>query len=226
MAGLFIAGTNTEVGKTYVATLIAKALVAAGHSVGVYKPAASGCHREGDELVAEDAELLWQAAGEPGTLEQVCPQRFELPVAPPQAARVEGRQVDRQLLRTGIECWRERSEIVLVEGAGGLMSPLSDTDYNIDLASEFGFPLLLVSANELGTINATLQSLITAKARASSLPVTGIVLNQPSERDDHSLATNAEEIAARTEVPILACVGYGEQRFTQEIDWASLAQLG
>ena len=69
------------------------------------------------------------------------------------------RRVDPQLLRDGIEFWRETSDIVLVEGAGGLMSPMSDDDYNADLAAEFGYPLVVVAANELGTINATLQTL-------------------------------------------------------------------
>ena len=68
----------------------------------------------------------------------------------------------RQQLRSGIDFWRETSDVVLVEGAGGLMSPISDDDYNADLAAEFGYPLLVVAANELGTINATLQTLITA----------------------------------------------------------------
>ena len=90
MSGLFVAGTSTEVGKTYVAALIARALVASGWRVGVYKPVASGCRREGERLFAEDAEMLWEAAGKPGDLQRVCPQRFELPVAPPQAARAEG----------------------------------------------------------------------------------------------------------------------------------------
>ena len=65
----------------------------------------------------------------------------------------------RDLLRSGLEFWRESSDVVLVEGAGGLMSPVSDDDYNADLADEFGYPLVVVAANVLGTINATLQTL-------------------------------------------------------------------
>ena len=87
--GLFITGTDTEVGKTRVTAMIARSLVAAGYRVGVYKPAASGCRREGDELIADDAVALWEAAGRPATLEQVCPQRFEAPLAPHLAAREE-----------------------------------------------------------------------------------------------------------------------------------------
>ena len=80
--GLFITGTDTGVGKTYVAALIARSLAAAGHRVGVYKPAASGCVRGQGRLVSADAAALWEAAGRAGNLEHVCPQRFAAPFAP------------------------------------------------------------------------------------------------------------------------------------------------
>ena len=222
--GLFITGTSTEVGKTHVAAMIARALVAEGRRVGVYKPVASGCHEAAGQRVADDAVQLWKAAGRPGTLEQVCPQRFLAPLAPPRAAAAEGRHVDAALLRSGLDYWRSTSDVVLVEGAGGLMSPLSDEDYNIDLAAEFGFPLLIVAANELGVINATLQTLITARAKAPRLLIAGIVLNQAAPREDNaSLATNAEELAARCEAPLLATVNYGQADFSETIDWFQLA---
>ncbi len=155
-AGLFITGTDTNVGKTYVGALIARALKAAGRRVGVYKPVASGCHREGDRLISDDALLLWCAAGEPGELDRVCPQCFQAPLAPHLAARAEGKEIDRKLLRDGLDYWRARSDIVLVEGAGGLLSPLGDKEYVADLARDFGFPLVVVARNALGTINHTL----------------------------------------------------------------------
>src|SRR5262245_13092470 len=74
--GLFVVGTDTGVGKTYVAARIVAALAEEGLRVGVYKPAASSCRRIGRALVSDDAVALWRAAGEPGTLKAVCPQRF------------------------------------------------------------------------------------------------------------------------------------------------------
>ncbi len=162
--GLFITGTDTGVGKTYVGTLIARSLVTGGRRVGVYKPAASGCRRESERLVSDDAVALWNAAGRPGDLDHVCPQRFVAPLAPHLAAREEGKQLDANLLRRGLEYWRGRAEIILVEGVGGLMSPLGEDQYVADLAEEFGFPLVVVSRNVLGTINQTLQTLIAAAA--------------------------------------------------------------
>jgi dethiobiotin synthetase len=223
-SGLFIAGTNTEVGKTHVAAMIARELVQGGHRVGVYKPAASGCREAAEGLIADDALTLWEAAGRPLTLEQVCPQRFRAPLAPPRAALLEGRRVDATLLRTGLDPWLATSDVVIIEGAGGLMSPLSDADYNIDLAAAFGFPLVIVAANELGVINATLQTLITARARAPHLPIAGVILNQATSRpDDASLASNAEELAARCDAPLLAIVAHGGNAFDRQIDWFDIA---
>ncbi len=221
--GLFITGTDTEIGKTYVTSLIAKTLCAAGRQVGVYKPAASGCREEGGRLVAEDAAALWEAAGRPGSLDEVCPQVFAAPMAPHLAARAEDKELDADLLRRGIDVWLDRSDIVLVEGAGGLMSPMSDDEYVADLAHDFGFPLVVVSANRLGTINQTLQTLITAATFRDGLDVAGIVLNHPTApTDDVSLGSNRDEIAARAVAPLLAEIQWQQNEFTDPIDWLSL----
>jgi dethiobiotin synthetase len=224
--GLFITGTDTGVGKTYVAAMIARALTAGGCRVGIYKPAASDCRRENGQLVSDDAVTLWNAAGRPGDLEHVCPQRFAAPLAPHLAARMEGKQLDSDRLRRGIEYWQDRSEIILVEGAGGLMSPMGDELYVADLAEEFGFPLVVVSRNVLGTINHTLQTLITAAVFREGLPIAGVVLNHPASptADDASLSTNRAELAARCVPPILAEVGWNVDHFDAPVHWAALAR--
>ena len=106
---LFFAGTDTDVGKTYVASLAARVIVANGINLGVYKPVASGCHTEQGQLIAEDAVSLWKAAGQPLSLEQVCPQRFKAPLAPPEAAALEKTQVDAEKIRDGIKIWEQNS---------------------------------------------------------------------------------------------------------------------
>jgi len=199
---MFIVGTDTDVGKTYVASIIARQLHAAGHRVGVYKPVASGCRAEGGQLVSDDAVALWNAAGQPGTLDEVCPQRFRAPLAPNVAARVEGKAVDDAQLRAGLEVWRKRSEVVVVEGAGGWFSPLSDRTLVSDLAEEFGYPVVIVARNALGTINHTLLTIAAVRA-STKLAIAAVVLNRVSEATDGSEATNREELAKRTDVPIL-----------------------
>lgn len=226
--GFFITGTNTGVGKTFVGAMIAKQLVAQGHRVGVYKSVESGCRRAGQPgdstLIAADAQTLWDAASRPGELAQVCPQRFEAALAPPQAAELEGKRVDAPLLRSGIEYWQATSDIVLAEGAGGLMSPLSEDDYNADLAADLGLPLLIVAANELGVINATLQTILAARSVAPKLPIAGVILNQTATLpDDESISRNAEQLRKHSDVPLLATVSLGQTKFANAPNWLELA---
>jgi dethiobiotin synthetase len=225
--GLFITGTGTGVGKTYVAALIARALRAAGRRVGVYKPAASDCRPDArGRLVSHDAWTLWQAIGREGQLDRVCPQSFVAPLAPHLAARAEGGELDAYKLRSGLDYWRSHSEIILVEGSGGLMSPLGDEEYVADLAHDFGFPLIVVTRNVLGTINATLQTLIAAAAFREGLPVAGVVLNHPSPSSaaDPSQASNREELARRCRPPLLAEVAFGAAGLDAGVDWFGLAR--
>jgi len=222
--GLFITGTNTGVGKTYVACLIARTLAAEGRRVGVYKPIASGCLRSGGELISPDAISLWEAAGRPGQRDRVCPQQFEAPLAPHRAARAEGKQVDRELLYRGIEFWHDLAEIVLIEGAGGLLSPVDEDLYNADLANEFGYPLIVVAANALGVINQTLQTLVTAATFRDGLEVAGVVLNDIGPPgDDVSRDSNPGELKARCVPPVLAHVKWQAGDFESIMDWKKIA---
>ena len=223
--GLFITGTDTGVGKTQVAAMIARGLNSAGFRVGVYKPAASGCRCEGDRLFAEDAERLWQAAGRPGDFAAVCPQYFRAPLAPHLAACAEQKRIDPERLRSGVDYWRNRSDVVLVEGAGGLMSPLSEQLYNADLVADLGYPLVVVAPNVLGTINATLQTLITARTYRKRIDVAGIVLNDvcPSDQDA-SAESNRLELVRRCAVPVLTTVSWGADHFGEPVDWFRLAE--
>ncbi|MDZ4818240.1 MAG: dethiobiotin synthase [Planctomycetota bacterium] len=228
--GLFITGSDTNVGKTYITALIARQLRAAGHSVGVYKPAASGCKMIDGQLVSEDAVALWEAAGRPGELRHVCPQLFAAPLAPHLAARAEGRSIDCKLLRSGIQYWESRSEIILVEGAGGLISPIGDTEYVADLAYEFGYPLIVVVANRIGAINQALQTLIAARSFRGGLTVAGVILNEvvahagtPDQITDPSFAANGAELQLHTDVPLLAEVRAGQTSLPHGINWFDLA---
>ena len=222
--GLFIVGTDTDVGKTYVAARIAAALYHSGKKVGVYKPAASGCRQVDNNLLSDDALALWESAGRPGTLDAVCPQRFLTPLTPHLAARAEGRELDATLLRRGLDFWQRTSDIIIVEGAGGLMSPLGDHEYVADLAADFAFPLVIVVPNRIGAINAALLTITAARSRSQPLPVAGLVLNDilPPTADDPSTRSNRHELELRCGVPILAQLNYQAEQFDAHIDWARL----
>lgn len=223
--GLFVTGTDTNVGKTHVTAMIARSLTALGLKVGVYKPAASGAISKDGSLFSEDAVKLWEAAGSHGEFARVCPQVFAAPLAPHLAARAEGRRLDPLLLRAGLDYWTESSDIVLVEGAGGLMSPIGDEEYVADLAEEFGMPLVVVARNQVGAINQVLQTLIVAATFREGLPVAGVVLNTiDTVSDDPSRESNKDEIERHACSPVLAEVEYAAVEFSAPVDWLALAQ--
>lgn len=229
MRGLFITGTDTGVGKTHIACEIVRELRAAGHRVGAFKPACSGAVIGSNSQPSwDDVERLRGALGRDVSDDQLCPQRFLAPLAPPVAARQETRTVDLDAIQHGLDRWRSECDIVIVEGAGGLLCPLTDERTMADLAAQFEFPLLIVARLELGTINHTLLTVEVARQRG--LPLAGIVFNEPMPpMTDHSSATNAAEVAARCDVPILAIQQFDStgwlSRFGQatQLDWWTLA---
>jgi len=224
--GLFITGTDTGVGKTYVTALIARQLSSTGKRVGVYKPVATGCRKEGRSLMSDDAQLLWEAAGRPRSRSDVCPQCFAAPLAPHRAARAENREIDSNLLREGIRVWTDSCDIVLVEGVGGLMSPLSEDEYVADLAYDFDYPLIVVAPNRLGVVNQTLLTLVGANTFREGLEVAGIVLNDlaPSDHQDASALLNIDDLAQRAIPPVLAHVRYQQSALVDDVDWFEIAK--
>lgn len=224
--GLFITGTDTGVGKTYVTALIARSLAKSGKRVGVYKPVASGCEMVEGRLFSEDAERLHSAIGGEVDIDNICPQRFAAPLAPHLAAQAEGKAVDADLLRSGISFWQDHCDIVLVEGVGGLMSPISDEDYVADLAYDFGYPLVIVAPNTLGVINQTLQTLITASTFRDGLDVAGIILNdiQVQDRDaDPSVDSNRTQLESHCVPPLLAHITWQADEIHPNVDWLGLS---
>ena len=204
---LFFAGTDTDIGKTYAAALVARMFRQEGKAVGVYKPVASGCREEGGALIAEDALELWEAAGCPRTLDAVCPQRFRAPLAPPESAAAEGRSVNEELLLSGVTSWEAESEVLIVEGVGGLFSPIADGVLNIDLVKRWGAMLIIVSANRLGAIHQSLSTC--AAASHHGVTPTGIILCDSTGASELSAASNAKQIARYCDVPILASIPFG-----------------
>lgn len=227
--GLFITGTDTGVGKTYVAAMIVREATAAGLTAGAYKPCCSGAvvGPEG-EPGWDDVDVLADALGRPVDRSRICPQRFRAPLAPPVAARQEGTTVDSDLLRAGARWWRDRVELLIVEGVGGLLCPLTEEETVADLAADLGYPLIIVARSGLGTVNHTLLTVEAARHRG--LAVAGVVLNEVSpDPSDESVETNSSEIARRGDVPVLGLLGHGEScgllrdAGRIRVDWQSLA---
>jgi dethiobiotin synthetase len=234
-SGLFVTGTDTDVGKTAVAVAIVRGLMRGGFQpglrVGVYKPVASGVPTGG--ATGSDIARLWEAAGRPLSMEAVCPQRFEAAISPPHSALVEGRRIDETLLRSGFDAWRNASDIVIVEGAGGLFSPLGETTLNVDLARDLDLPLVVVDAARLGAIGRTLA--VVRAARAEGLHVAAVVLSQiepsGSSHDDpaspQAIAIHsASDLTERLRPVPVTMLAHHATAIEPDLDWLRLARSG
>jgi dethiobiotin synthetase len=204
-SGLFITGTDTGVGKTIVTAALAIVLRRRGTDVGVMKPVATGCVRRREGLVSEDAEFLAQAADAPESLDEIAPIRLAEPLAPTVAAARAGRPLD---LEPMWAAWRRLSathEIMLVEGIGGILCPVTPAESVADLAKGFGLPLVVVARATLGTINHTAMTVEAARSRG--LEVAGIIINRyDRDLEDVAQLTAPDEIQRVTGAPVLGLV--------------------
>lgn len=172
--GIFVTGTDTGVGKTVVSAVLARLLRMRGINVGVMKPVTSGCRFENGQLVSDDALLLCRAAGI-SISDDVAPYRLQEPLAPAEAARIDGVRIDFSRIRASFDLLASSHDYVIVEGAGGLMVPLSGGLLVADLALALGLPLLVVARPGLGTINHTVLTCFAALT--IGLKVTGVIIN-------------------------------------------------
>jgi dethiobiotin synthetase len=201
MNALLVTGTDTGVGKTFVTCALATALRAKGRRVAVMKPVETGVEKE-----PADALALRAAAGDPAPLDDICPYRLRAPLAPVVAARQEGVTIDVGRLIALIARRRQGADVLLVEGAGGLLVPLEPQTTYAELAARAGLALLIVGANRLGTVN---HCALTARtASGAGLTVRGFVLSQTTKETDGSAATNAETIATLTGLRCLGVLPY------------------
>jgi dethiobiotin synthetase len=192
--GLFVTGTDTGVGKTFITAALAAQLRNRGWQVAAVKPAESGCEAGADGLIAADADAIAAAAGGWQGREARCLYRLREPVAPGVAARREGVAIDLAECIAFVKAIASQAEIVLVEGAGGWRVPLDGAGHTIaDLAKRVGLPIVVVARATLGTIN---HAVLSAEAIAhDGCELASIVLSvKPG--DDFALAmSNAEEIS-------------------------------
>jgi len=174
-AGLFITGTDTGVGKTVVACALIRGLRSRGIDAAGMKAVETGVG-EGGPL---DAIALQQAAGGGDPLDLVCPQRFPLAASPAVAAAAAGAAVDLRSIHAAFAALSARHDCVFVEGAGGLLVPLTASVCMADLARDLSLPLLVVARARLGTINHTLLTLEVARRRG--IPLAGVVISRGPE---------------------------------------------
>lgn len=203
--GLFITGTDTDVGKTVVTCAIAASLRSAGVRVGVCKPYATGCRLDREGLVSPDAEALAHFSDLRLPLATINPIRFHAALAPAVAAERETGQGDRQDLQRALKEIAHSSDVVLIEGVGGLLVPLDPQATLLDLAREIGYPVLVVTRADLGTLNHT--AMTCRLLREAGLRLAGLVINRyHADTTDLAQATNPRWLARQNETEILATI--------------------
>ena len=202
MRGLFVTGTDTGVGKTEVSCALGAGARAGGLDLGAMKPAESGVG-PGEP---SDSERLRAAAGGGDDPALVCPYRFAAPLAPAVAARLAGVEVRLEVVLEAARALSARHAALLVEGAGGLLVPLTARESYADLAVALGLPVLVVARAGLGTVNHV--ALTVEALRARRLEVAGVILNRVTAVEDPSVPHNAGEILRLTGAPVLASLPY------------------
>jgi dethiobiotin synthetase len=196
MDGIFVTGTGTEVGKTVVAAVTAHSLAAAGRSVAVFKPAVTGLDDPGEA----DHELLRRAAGSSQTDAEIAPYRYGPPASPHLAAEAAGERIEREVLLGAARAAAESAEMLVCEGVGGFLVPLS-RDYLVrDLAVDLGLPLAIAALPGLGTINHTLLTI--AAARAVGLQVAVVILTPWPDYPTDVEESNRETIGSLGDVGV------------------------
>lgn len=176
---VFLTGTGTDIGKTYISGLIVKKLAEAGKNPAYYKAAMSGNDRREDgTLIPGDALFVQKTSGISQPLEEMCPYVYENAWSPHLASRVEGNPVDLEVVRKGFLETADKYDYITMEGSGGILCPLCFDERRIqleDVIREFELSSILVADAGLGTINSVVLTAEYMKAR--SLPIKGIIFN-------------------------------------------------
>lgn len=220
MRGLFFTGTDTDVGKTVVACGVARLLRRQGVTVRVVKPVATGCPLRDGVRVSDDTLSLAEAAGD-GPPEAITPWSLGEPAAPPVAARLEGVRLRLEDLAEAVRRRASPEGLLLVEGVGGLLCPLTEREMVADLAALLGLPLVVVTRRSLGTLNHTLLTVEVARRRG--LPLAGVVVSSTRPVEGVAEATCVEELRARLDTPILAVLPYLREKAAEGIQAALAA---
>ena len=210
MKGVFVTGSNTSVGKTTIAIEIVRHM-SLTRKVKVRKPVETNCELNGQNYTPKDAIALSAACQQQEPLEKVCPYCFELEASAEMASNEGGKKLALEDLV--LACRRETDEsFVVVEGAGGLYSPIAEASLNVDLAIKLQLPLLIVIRDELGAISQALLTLEAAKK--NNLTVACVILNVVKSNN----LSNKDALVAYTETPVISFSKNNIEVFCTEVE--------
>lgn len=216
--GLFITGTGTDLGKTYIAGLIVKKLADAKQSAAYYKAAMSGNDRRADgSLIPGDALFVQKTAGISQPLEEMCPYVYEHAYSPHLASRIEGHPVQMDVVKAGYYKVCSAYDFVTMEGSGGILCPICFDEAKIqleDVIKELHLPSILIADAGLGTINSVVLTVEYMKAK--NLPVKGIIYNH-YHGNDVMEDDNIFMCEYMTGLPTLAKVKDGDTELAMDV---------
>lgn len=217
--GIFVTGTDTGVGKTVVSATIALALRQSGKRVTVMKPVQTGAGEDG----LTDIEFIQKVIGTDRLQEAVCPYRLELPLAPLVAAKLAGQLIDVDKIKSAYFDLSSSHDVVIVEGAGGLLVPITETYFMSDLASDLRLGLIIVIRPGLGTLNHTLLTL--EHARSRGLSILGFVINNYPDIPTLAERTNPELLLELTGEKILGVIPHDQGISVERGDIGNLIEM-
>ena len=211
MSGIFITGTDTGVGKTLITGLLARAMAELGKSVITQKWVQTGVRNFADTDIAIHLSLMKQNISriEP-FMSDIIPYCFKFPASPHLAAKREKQRIDPRKIERAYLALCKISEVVLAEGAGGLMVPLTSKILFIDLAQKLQLPIVLVVHNKLGAINHALLSIETVRRR--NLKLIGLIFNNAENQNVEILNDNVRTVASLSRENILGIVPYSQNQ--------------
>jgi dethiobiotin synthetase len=217
MTAIFVTGSHTDVGKTHVACALLVAAHARGLSVEAFKPLVSGF--DPDDWSQSDPGRLITALGQPLTpaaLEAMSPVRLTAPLSPPMAARLEARRLDlAEIVRSCQARLGTPADLLVIEGVGGVMSPITEDATGLDLMGALRLPAVLVGGAYLGAISHTLTALEVIRARG--LPLAAVVVSQNADGPDFGETVESVRTFAHG-VPVVAAPREGGTWTGQVLD--------
>ncbi len=176
---LFVAGTDTGVGKTVVSSGLTRIAANRGFKTIGIKPVETGCEEKNGALFPPDGFALYRAARMAFDLDACCPFRFRLPASPFRASAMENKRLKIDDMVRSIEQSAKEAEVVILEGAGGLLVPINESEFMIDLIEHLGFPTILVGRTRLGAINHVMLSVEALKSR--NIQINGVILSHSNQ---------------------------------------------
>jgi dethiobiotin synthetase len=214
MNSYFITGTDTGVGKTTITAALTVCLKKLGIDVGVMKPVATGTPQK-NGFKSHDVSLLFQAAGVNDSEDIINPVFIPMPVSPYDACKILNLNFEKKIIFDKLTELKNKHEMVLVEGIGGILTPLTRDYFVADLVRDMGLETIIVTRSTLGTLNHTLMTVKTCQNY--KIPVKGIIVNNYDEKGGYAENNAPMTIHEITNIPILGVLPFVKDYQTVEM---------